>query len=360
MVKKFAAGFAAAAGVCLTIILISQENWLILCFWGVFLTAMVFLWLWRREAYMKELGDISGCLDDLLRKRNSGQKTVAEETVGDDGAETGGDEKQDFLYSPAIYDGAGTDTLAGKIFFQIQRAEQMYSGTESLLEKERDGIRRLLAELAHQLRTPLANLETYFALLEDDGIGEEDKKAYLGAMEQSEKKLSFLIEKFIVAARLENRIIQIRKSDTDLKETVAQAVFQVYKKADEKNINIVVQEQRLEKKVPHDRNWLCEAVYNLLDNSIKYSPGGSGITVTLSSDDMFAEIRVEDSGTGIEEEEKNQIFQLYYRGKNVSGQEGYGMGLFITREIVLKHDGFIKVKRKKKGLIFSIILPRAV
>lgn len=356
MAEKFVSGFAAASGVCMAVLLISRGNWLILCLWGAFLAAVVFLWLNRRKSYMEELGEISGCLDDLLGKR----KTAAEDTAGDARAGDSGDEEQAFLCSSAIYDKTRSDTLAGKIFFQIQRVGQMYSGTESLLEKERDEIRRLLAELAHQLRTPLANMEAYFALLEDDGAGETEKKNYLGAMEQSEKKLSFLIEKFIVAARLENQIIQIRKAETDLKETVAQAVFQVYKKAEGKNINIKVQEQNPGRKVSHDRNWLCEAIYNLLDNSIKYSPEGSGITITLSSDEMFAEIRVEDNGSGIGEGEENRIFQLYYRGANVTGQEGYGMGLFITREIVLKHDGFVKVKRKKQGLMISIILPLAV
>ena len=178
-------------------------------------------------------------------------------------------------------------------------------------------------------------------------------------MEKSENKLHFLIEKFIVAARLENQIIQIHKCDRNLKETVAQAVFQVRKKAEEKNINIIVQGEDADKKVIHDRNWLCEAICNLLDNSIKYSPVSTDIVVTLISNEMFSEIRIEDSGTGIEKGEENKIFQLYYRGKNISNEEGYGMGLFITREIVQKHDGFMKVKRKDSGLIMSIILPKA-
>ena len=158
---------------------------------------------------------------------------------------------------------------------------------------------------------------------------------------------------------MENQIIQIHKCDRNLKETVAQAVFQVRKKAEEKNINIIVQGEDADKKVIHDRNWLCEAICNLLDNSIKYSPVSTDIVVTLISNEMFSEIRIEDSGTGIEKGEENKIFQLYYRGKNISNEEGYGMGLFITREIVQKHDGFMKVKRKDPGLIMSIILSKA-
>ena len=67
---------------------------------------------------------------------------------------------------------------------------------------------------------------------------------------------------------------------------------------------------------------------------------------------------MEDEGIGIEKDEENKIFQIYYRGKNISGEEGYGMGLFITREIIKKHDGFLKAKRRKQGLSISIFLPK--
>src|SRR5699024_274107 len=113
------------------------------------------------------------------------------------------------------------------------------------------------------------------------------------------------------------------------------------------------------KDVLHDRNWICEAVYNLLDNSIKYSPDSSDIIIDLIDNEMFSEIKVEDFGTGIKKGEENNIFQLYYRGSNISDQEGYGMGLFITREIIQKHGGYIKAKRKENGLIMSVVLPKA-
>ena len=295
MMKRSIVGINAVIIVCFTIILVCQKNWILLFLLALLLAGLYFLWIDRQKEYQSELGEISGYLDDLLQKKDISYYSVQ------------------------------NDTLTSKIFSQIQRVQKMYGGITALVESERDGIKKLLAEIAHQLRTPLSNMETYLTLLE----------------------------------RLENQIIQIHKCDSNLKETVAQAVFQVRKKAEEKNINIIVQGEDVDKKVIHDRNWLCEAIYNLLDNSIKYSPVSTDIVVTLISNEMFSEIRIEDSGTGIEKGEENKIFQLYYRGKNVSNEEGYGMGLFITREIVQKHDGFMKVKRKDSGLIMSIILPKA-
>lgn len=250
--------------------------------------------------------------------------------------------------------------LAGLYFLWIDRQKEYQSELgeisvylDDLLQKKD------ISYYSVQNDTLTSKIFSQLTLLEDNRIEEAEKETYIKAVEKSENKLHFLIEKFIVAARLENQIIQIHKCDSNLKETVAQAVFQVRKKAEEKNINIIVQGEDADKKVIHDRNWLCEAIYNLLDNSIKYSPVSTDIVVTLISNEMFSEIRIEDSGTGIEKGEENKKFQLYYRGKNVSNEEGYGMGLFITREIVQKHDGFMRVKRKDSGLIMSIILPKA-
>lgn len=329
MIRKGVFGFDAAAALCFTGILIYQRNWILVSLWGIFLGGICYLWNDRQKAYIEELGEISGYLDDLLQKKE------------------------------IVYRSAQEDTLTGKIASQIGRAERMYGGLAKLLEEERDSLKQSLAEIAHQLRTPLANMETYFALLEDPGISGKEKDICIKSMGQAERKLSFLIERFIVSARLENRIIQIQKHDTDLKETVAQAVFQVYRKADEKNINIKLQGDNIEKSVLHDRNWICEAVYNLLDNSIKYSSDSSDIIIDLIDNEMFSEIKVEDFGTGIKKGEENNIFQLYYRGSNISDQEGYGMGLFITREIIQKHGGYIKAKRKENGLIMSVVLPKA-
>lgn len=257
------------------------------------------------------------------------------------------------------YNCINNDTLSDKIRMQILRIYEINKANKNVLKKEKDSIKQLLAEIAHQLRTPLANMETYLALLDDGKILQNDKKEYVRSIERAEQKIKFLVEKFIIAARMENRIIQIHKFSQDLKQTIAEAVFQIYKKAEEKQIYVEIKEKNeIDSYILHDRNWLCEGIYNLLDNSIKYSSQGSHVQITLDDNEMFTEICVEDEGIGIQPGEENRIFQLYYRGSNISGQEGYGMGLFITRQIVTAHDGFIRVKRKEKGLKVSVFLPK--
>lgn len=330
MNEKIRNGIVIGILVCLEGLLIFRKEWL-----AVILISVLAVISYRKEKKEKEeifaeLVDISEMLEILLQKK------------------------------PFSYTVTGKDTLFEKIVTQIQRLQEISSGNQKILEKERDDTKQLLAEISHQLRTPLANMETYLALLEENEISNEEKRGYVKSVESAEEKIKFLVEKFMLAARMENRIIQIHKYNVNLKETVAEAVFQVYKKAEKKRIYIEVEEKtdRENKCVPHDKNWICESIYNLLDNSIKYSPEGSKITVSIKDNEMFTEISVEDEGIGIDPEDSNKIFQLYYRGKNATKQDGFGMGLFITREIVKKHEGFIRVKQKETGLIMSIFLPK--
>lgn len=316
--------------ISLTLLLLQKREWLLICLLSAYLSLIVIRKRWHRNKWECELTLISDMLEKILQG-----KTLQ-------------------------YENINKDTLPDKIKMQIIRIDEINKVNKQAAEKERDSIKELLAEIAHQLRTPLTNMETYLALACSENILDDERRNYMRSVENAEQKIKFLVEKFVVAARMENKIIQIHKFPQSLKQTVAEAVFQVYKAAEKKQIYIEIKEKKkVQDEIIHDRNWLCEGIYNLLDNSIKYSPKGSEIEIWLDDNEMYTEISVEDCGIGIAEGEENKIFQLYYRGKSISGQEGYGMGMFITRQIVLSHDGFIRVKRKEQGLSVSIYLPKS-
>ena len=279
-------------------------------------------------------------------------------------------------------DRVSEDTLPSKIRSQILRLNDKMRGSEQALLQEREEIRGLIADTAHQLRTPLANMESYLSLLKADlerrtgtseSIRMEDQAYYIRAIAESEEKIRFLTESFIRMARLENGIIQIRKDSRDMEGTLLGSILQAKKAADEKQIEIRLtmsgesgrtkktsgreKGKEAESAVLHDPQWLGEAVFNLLDNSIKYSPEGSTIHVSTVKNEMFFRIEVRDEGTGIEEGEENLIFRRFYRGKHVNGQNGFGLGLYLSREIVQRHGGFMKVKRLEPGLSVGIYLP---
>lgn len=107
-------------------------------------------------------------------------------------------------------------------------------------------------------------------------------------------------------ARLETKIIQLKKQNSDLKQTILDSILQEEKDAREKNIEIRLSTVKSVYAL-HDKNWLGEAIGNLLDNSIKYSGPGSQIRISLLQNEMFAQIRVRDFGIGIEPGEEHEI-----------------------------------------------------
>ena len=277
---------------------------------------------------------------------------------------------------------SGEETLYGRIEHQLVRVQETLQGRTDEAEKSRDEIQKLISEIAHQMRTPLANLETYPGLLkerleaekkngmqtaeqaDDEGAAGRQRHRqaqmlldYTTALEESGRKLHFLTESFIKMSRLEQGIIQIRKEETDLLGTVKNVLGQIQSRAEEKQICLEISFP--EKAVcSHDANWLGEAVCNILDNAVKYSAPGGRIMLSVLENEMFAKIRVRDFGLGIDPGEENQIFCRFYRGNRVTTQAGFGIGLYLAREIVSRHGGFLLAKRMEPGLQMEISIPK--
>lgn len=249
---------------------------------------------------------------------------------------------------------AGEETLYAKIEYQLIRMQEMLHGREEEARKSRDEIQKLISEIAHQMRTPLTNIETYLGFLKEKSGNEQQD--YVTALEESESKLNFLVESFIKMSRLEQQIIQIRKEEGDILQTIRNVFGQIQCKAEAKNIQFQI---TLPEKAfcPHDANWLGEAFYNILDNAVKYSEDGGKIEVEVSENEMFLKIQVRDYGIGIREGEENKIFQRFYRGEFVTTQEGFGIGLYLARKIVNLHGGFLTAKRMQPGLVMEMRIP---
>lgn len=108
----------------------------------------------------------------------------------------------------------------------------------------------------------------------------------------------------------------------------------------------------------HDINWTTEAVFNILDNAVKYIQAGGNVTLKLEKYEMYARIDIIDNGKGILESDINNIFKRFYRGRDTLNEDGVGLGLYLAREIITKQDGYIKVSSEKdKGSKFSLFLP---
>ena len=252
----------------------------------------------------------------------------------------------------------GKETIYSKTTNQLIRLQEILEGRRKEAEKSKYEIQKLISEIAHQLRTPLANIKNYTELLQEslNETQETLNTEYIKDLRTSEEQLCFLVESFIKTARLEQGIIQVHTQKENLVETILNALGQIQKKAEEKDIYFQVE---LPEKIicRHDKNWMCEAFYNVFDNAVNYSKSNSVIDISMKQTEMFYTIQVRDYGIGIREGEENKIFQRFYRGEQARGQEGCGIGLYLSREIVLLQKGIMKAKQMKPGLLIEVNLP---
>ena len=240
-----------------------------------------------------------------------------------------------------------------------QKMAKFLAATERTLKTsktEKEGLKSLVSDISHQTRTPVSNIALYTQLLAEKGLDGESA-ACVRAIESQSEKLRELMEALIKTSRLETGIIALKPSAAELSDIVSRAVEQYRPKAGEKNIELSTDMSQM--KALCDPKWTEEAVCNVLDNAVKYTPEGGKITVTMTEYEMFCRIDVADTGVGVTEEELPKIFSRFYRGKNTAGCPGLGIGLYLTRRILSEEGGYIRAARSKSGSVFSVFVPKA-
>ncbi len=222
------------------------------------------------------------------------------------------------------------------------------------LQGERDKIKSLIADISHQTKTPLANVLLYTQLLEEQCP--EDCRAYTAALGEQARKLQSLIDALVKTSRLEAGVLVLRPRPGPLGPVLEEAVAQFAPKAAERGLDLRLEPTGAE--AVFDPKWTGEAVCNLIDNAIKYTPSGS-VAVSARAYELFARVDVEDTGPGVPEEELEKLFQRFYRGGAASQAEGVGVGLYLVRQIAQGQGGYVKAfSRPGKGAKFSLFLPR--
>ena len=225
------------------------------------------------------------------------------------------------------------------------------------LQAEKDKIKTLIADVSHQTKTPLSNVLLYAQLLSEQPLPEENRACVM-ALEGQAVKLQSLIEALVMASRLESGVLALHPQPASLAPMLEEAVAQFAPKAAEKKITLTLASS--EGDGVFDSKWTAEAVCNLLDNAVKYTPAGGTVTVQTHCYELFCRIDVSDTGPGIPEEEQAKVFQRFYRSPANHQAQGVGIGLYLARQIAEGQGGYIKVFSKPgKGAKFSLYLPRS-
>ena len=281
------------------------------------------------------------------------------------------------------------------------------------LEAERRRLEQFISDISHQTKTPMTNIKMYTELLyeEAEKINTSNRSAaevdkmnssthsaaevdkmnssihlasesvrinssnhssaelekstqkilkYAEEIKRQNQRLEFLIDSLTKLSRLESGTLEVVAEHSDVNELINSAVAAAKPKAVAKNITFMVQNDAGEdgRTASFDMKWTLEALLNVLDNAVKYSPDGGKVTVSTSDTNMYLAIHVVDEGKGISEEDAAKIFGRFYRSSDYQQEEGVGIGLYLTREILSKEDGYIKVipNDKREGGEFIIYL----
>ena len=249
------------------------------------------------------------------------------------------------------------DTLTARLQHQLLKLRNILTAQNQMLAQEKEQIKTLISDISHQIKTPIAAANTFAELLSDGELSAEERTEYITTLQMSLGKLTFLTNSLIKMSRLESGIISLKPEKNSLNEIVLQAVKTVYAKAKEKGILITFEcDQAFEAVL--DFNWTAEAISNVIDNAVKYTPQGGFVRLQITEYPSFLRLDISDSGVGIPEEEQAKIFGRFYRGKQSVGTDGVGIGLYLTREIINKQNGYIKVSSDEKGSTFSLFLKK--
>ena len=261
------------------------------------------------------------------------------------------DKAIDGSFTESCFDESQLSYIENKMWKYLSSSE--ISARKTAEEKAK--IKTLIADISHQTKTPVSNILLYSELLSECDLSDTEKDYANRIFSQSEK-LSFLITSLVKLSRLETGIIALSTKEAAVAPMLRDIVVQAQAKADEKGLSLTL--ECGDEKAVFDEKWTNEAVWNIVDNAIKYTDKG-GIKITVREYEMFVCIEISDTGRGIPEAEQAQIFSRFYRSESTSSEEGVGIGLYLARQIVSAENGYIKViSEVGKGSVFSVFLSK--
>lgn len=248
------------------------------------------------------------------------------------------------------------DTLTARIQGKFMQYYDLMSEGRRQSRQDKQVIQELVSDISHQVKTPIANLQMFMGILQSHDLSTEKRREFLGTMVEQINKLDFLLQSLIKMSRLETGTFALHIERTSLYDTIAQALNGIWARAEAKQIQLSVEcDNNIMAR--HDGKWTAEALGNVLDNAVKYTPAGGSIRISVRPWQFYTRVDIADTGMGIPEEQCNQVFKRFWRSETAAAQEGVGLGLYLAQEIITRQRGYISVKSVVgEGTTFSVYL----
>lgn len=221
-------------------------------------------------------------------------------------------------------------------------------------QKDKTTLKDSLSDISHQIKTPITSILIMLDnILSDENMPEDIKKDFIKDIKREIVNIKFLVESILKLSKIDSNSIKFIKKEVFIKDIINEAVKNVSRLSELKNIEIIVLGDDSIKTIC-DLKWQVEAITNILKNCIEHSYENRKIYINYNQNNMYTELKIEDNGTGIDAKDLPHIFERFYKGKN-SSSDSVGIGLALSKSIIESNNGYIQVDSKlNKGTTFII------
>ncbi len=243
------------------------------------------------------------------------------------------------------------------LFHEVNSLVTMADAHADSERRAKEFLRRTISDISHQLKTPIAALNIYNGILQQETVDAATVREFTSLSEQELDRIESLVQSLLKMAQLDAGAITLERSPENVFDLLEHIKRQYSFRAEQEGKEIVLEgdEQTV---FSCDRTWLTEAIGNLVKNALDHTAQGDRIWVRWQQSPCLTQITVEDTGSGIHSEDLYHIFKRFYRSRFSKDMQGVGLGLPLAKSIVEAHQGSIEVHSKLgQGTAFTINFP---
>ncbi len=241
---------------------------------------------------------------------------------------------------------------------EIYKVTSMLSEYNEKLINEKTHLADHMADISHQLKTPLTSMMVMTDLLQDDHLPTDKRKEFISKISSQLKRIEWLVSSLLTISKLDAGVIEMKSTNVHADDLIKSSLEPLLISLEIREISYIVSGgQNL---VYCDKYWTREAIINILKNCIEHTSSGGQLFIDISDNPLYSQIKITDTGIGISKEDLPYVFTRFYRGKN-SSNDSVGIGLSMSRSIIQTLGGNITVKSQVgKGSTFYIKLYKSV